>query len=38
MLKWIKEYSPIEHATKDNGNPHPQYANANAYLIDRLKK
>jgi acetyl esterase/lipase len=86
VLKWIKEYSPIEHATKDdppialsyggvkgakpgeihpdpthspvmgmklaeklkelgvdvvlsyNGNPHPQYANANAYLIDRLKK
>jgi acetyl esterase/lipase len=86
VLKWIKEYSPIEHATKDdppialfytgvkgakpgeihpdpthspvmgmklaeklkelgvdvvlsyNGNPHPQYANAYAYLIDRLKK
>ncbi|MBI3407443.1 MAG: alpha/beta hydrolase [Planctomycetes bacterium] len=86
VLKWIKEYSPIEHATKDdppialfyggvkgakpgenhpdpthspvlgmklaeklkdlgvdvvlsyNGNPHPQYPSAQAYLIDRLKK
>jgi acetyl esterase/lipase len=86
VLKWIKEYSPIELATKDDppiglfyggdkdakvgaihkdpthspvmgmklaaklkelgvdvvlsytGNPSPQYKNANAYLIDRLKK
>ncbi len=86
VLKWIKEYSPIEHATKDDppiglfytgdkdakvggshkdpthspvmgmmlaeklkklgvdvvlsytGHPHPQYANAQAYLIERLKK
>lgn len=86
VMKWIKEYSPIEHATKDDppialfyggvkgakkgeshpdpthspmlgllleeklnklgvdvvlayaGNPHPRYANATAYLIERLKK
>jgi acetyl esterase/lipase len=86
VLKWIKEYSPIEHASKDdppialfyggvkgakpgeshpdpthspvmgmklaeklknlgvdvvlsyNGNPHPQYPNAQVYLIERLRK
>jgi acetyl esterase/lipase len=87
VLKWLKEYSPIEHVTKDDppvfldypsqkvppvkgeqqadpthsallgillaeklktvgvegivaypGNAHPQYKNANQYLIDRLKK
>ena len=86
VLKWIKEYSPIEHATKDDppiglfyggvkgakpgenhpdpthspvlgmklaeklksigvdvvlshtGNTHPQYPNAAAYLIERLRK
>ncbi|MBI1830523.1 MAG: alpha/beta hydrolase [Planctomycetes bacterium] len=86
VLKWIKEFSPIEHASKDDppiglfytgnkdakvggihpdpthspvmgmklaeklrdlkvdvvlsyaGHPDPRYANASAYLIDRLKK
>lgn len=86
VLKWIKEYSPIEHISKDDppialfyggvkgakpgeshpdpthspvlgmklaerlkainvdvvlsyaGNPHPQYPNASAYLIERLRK
>jgi acetyl esterase/lipase len=86
VLKWIKEYSPIEHVTKDDppialfyggvkgakpgeihpdpthspimgmkladklkevgvevvlsyaGNPHPNYPNAAAFLIERLKK
>src|SRR5262249_27392514 len=86
VLKWIKEYSPIEHASRDdppiglfyggvkgakpgeshpdpthspvlgiklaerlealgvevvlsyNGNPHPRYASAAAFLIDRLKR
>ena len=86
VLKWIKEYSPIEHASKDDppiglfytgdkdakpgaehkdpthspvmgmklaeklkdlgvdvvlsytGHPDPRYKNANAYLIERLKK
>src|SRR5438552_18922462 len=86
VLKWIKEYSPIEHVSKDDppiglfyggdkdakvggihkdpthspvmgmklaerlkeagvpvvlaytGHPDPQYANAQAFLIDRLRK